>query len=320
MLKRFGMGDTVEVYSAKRQKWFLDGQVIDTVNETCMMDGSKVRAGSVKVIYDHGMTFKWVPLQQMEETLRPSPRPRPPNAVSGMLTKEASSWLSGRAKQLYAEANQGFLQWWDSQADAEECKEPEYSMYLLGLQAGIVGQTLKLQTTSDQVTISLPDEPEAKAWEKALRIHAIYTGEVRKFYEKKMAGRSNSMSIDTDLQTAIVKKELVSVAERRQAKERFARKGTVMSVNTMSEATMNDRLSIRGRTHSNVSGPISGDALVRKASKSSRGSVLSNRSAPEDDEEPGGKMVGARLSFEPSRAAEETRRGAAADEARRGGS
>jgi hypothetical protein len=260
------------------------------VNETCVMDGSKVRAGSVKIIYDHGMTFKWVPPQQWEECLRSSPRPKPPVVLASMVMKEGSSWLLRSEKQLFAEMNQGFLQWWESQVEAEECHEPMVSMYLLGLQVSRLSNILKLQTASEHVSLKMADEVEAALWEKALAKHAIYTAEIRKFYERKMAGRSNSFQIDGDLATAIVKKEMVSVQERRQANERFARKGTVASWNTAQTADWanSDRLSPRSRTMSNMSAD-----MQRRGSRTSRNSMVSNPDEGEQSE----KLVGARLSF-----------------------
>jgi len=307
MMKRFCMGDVVEVYSGKRQKWFLDGQVTESVDETCVMDGSKVRAGSVKVIYDHGMTFKWVPPQQWEECLRPSPRPKPPEVIATMVVKEGSSWLVRSEKQVFAEMNQGFFQWWESPVDAEECQDPEYSMYLLGLQVSRLSNILKLQTGSDQISLKMADENEAALWERALAKHATYTAEVRRFYENKMARRSSSFQTEGDLASAIVKKEMVSVQERRQAKERFARKGTVASFNTMQAsgdwAVSSDRLSPRNRSISNVSAD-----MQRRGSRTSRNSVFSNSSDVPQQADQSEKLSGARLSFGRS-SPEDARRG-----------
>merc|ERR1719469_1746145 len=106
----------LRVYSQKHKTWMLDAEIVDVVRESCVIDGFQVRAGSMKVEYANGARYKWVAPQQVEQELRPSPRPRPPNPMVGMLSKMAHGWWITMWHDRYFELNKGFLQWWVTEA------------------------------------------------------------------------------------------------------------------------------------------------------------------------------------------------------------
>lgn len=270
-VKRFRAGDVVEVYSSKRQKWFLDGIVMEVAHETGFHDGVKVGAGSIKVVYDHGTTFKWVPLQQMqdEQYLRASPRPRPPDPKVGVLSKESTAWLGAlqSSQKAHAELQQGFLQWWNAQADADAGAAAAGSVYLLGLELHRSGVVLNFHTDDDLHVYAFKAESgkEAAAWAVALQMHAEYCEEVRAFYERKVGRRG---SRDSEFQTAIERREHISVVERRHAQTRFAHTTSFQSV-----STSGTRRSVDGPVAPSTSmGPSSSRTSVRgQSSRSPRG-------------------------------------------------
>jgi len=71
------------------------------------IDDFKVRAGSMKIVYDNGSRFKWVAPQQMDDVLQPSTRPRPPGSKVGHLQKETNSWFGAKYAEPYVELNHG---------------------------------------------------------------------------------------------------------------------------------------------------------------------------------------------------------------------
>lgn len=70
-VKVFQKGASVEVFCSELQRWFADGEVLDVVHEGCARDGFKLRAGSMKVIYDRGAHYVWVAPHTAMEFLRP---------------------------------------------------------------------------------------------------------------------------------------------------------------------------------------------------------------------------------------------------------
>merc|ERR1740121_513445 len=60
-IKPMKMGDQVEVYSHQHKQWMLDGEVLERVEETGVRDGISVPAGAIKVVFNHGRHFRWMP-------------------------------------------------------------------------------------------------------------------------------------------------------------------------------------------------------------------------------------------------------------------
>merc|ERR1712117_1002402 len=61
--KAYRVGDLVEVRSINHDTWIMDAEIVDRVTEKCEKDGKTRRAGSVKVLYNDGERFRWVPPQ-----------------------------------------------------------------------------------------------------------------------------------------------------------------------------------------------------------------------------------------------------------------
>jgi len=57
-VKLYAKGDLVDVYSSHNKKWFTDGEIVDNTKDGMQIDGFKVRAGSMKIVYDNGSRFK----------------------------------------------------------------------------------------------------------------------------------------------------------------------------------------------------------------------------------------------------------------------
>merc|ERR1719410_1291088 len=74
--KPYETGDPVDVWSTRLARWITDGEVGEMTKETIMDHGFKIRAGSVKVFYENGTKFKWVPPSQIQDFLRRSLRPK----------------------------------------------------------------------------------------------------------------------------------------------------------------------------------------------------------------------------------------------------
>lgn len=201
-------GDVVDVYSMKHQQWFEDAEIAEVVTESKVVDGYRVRAGSMKVIYDNGARFKWIAPQQMEDFLRPSRRPKAPEPVVGELFKETSSWFGAKYLKQYFELNKGFLQWWVKQDDARRGGLPEGQIYLLGLQQQENGAAFRLRTDSTQGAVfgfKADTEDEAGTWTEVLWAHAWFCEEMREFHEAKDGAKD-------------VRKELLAVMQAKSKK------------------------------------------------------------------------------------------------------
>lgn len=189
--KTFKVGDLVEVYSVKNNKWMTDAEVVEFASEACNKDGLKLRAGSLKIIYAHGSQFKWIPPQHIEELLRMSPRPRPPPPKVGQMLKETHNWFT-EWHQRHFEVKRGFLQWWLSEQEAQEKKKPSRSVYLLGLRIQEEhGKIIKLRTDSTNGIVFQFNAETSSAraeWVEALWAHAEYCEEMREFEEAKWVG------------------------------------------------------------------------------------------------------------------------------------
>lgn len=204
-VKLFAVGDNVEIFSSKSQKWVLDAQVIDVTHESLNVSGFRVRAGSMKVVYDNGMRFKWVAPQQMQDLLRASPRPKAPLPLAGELSLGTSSWFGMDWSRCYFELNKGFLQWWPSQERARSGAVPMDSVYLLGMQLKEKGAGFRLRsdTTHGTMFTIRAKEEEAAHWVEVLWAHAKYCEEEIKYLEAKEGGSN-------------MRKELLQVMSKRR--------------------------------------------------------------------------------------------------------
>lgn len=182
-VKVYSPGDVVELYNVHSAEWVLDGEVVDVASETINIDGQTIVAGSMKVEFNGGANFEWVAPAASEELLRPSLRPKPPPPVMGVLLKETHSWHAFWHKR-YIEVSKGFLRWWESEEKAQRGKPPRTTVYMLGLQQELQGETIliRARNTKGQVySFKANTEAEAQEWSDALWAHAGHCQEVKEF-------------------------------------------------------------------------------------------------------------------------------------------
>lgn len=215
-MKLFQVGDVVEVFSARQNKWFTDAEVVDVAREVVNEKGMKVPAGSTKIVYDQGTRFKWVAPQEMEQFVRPSTRPRPPEALSGELLKETHYWFITSWTKYYFEVNKGFLQWWNNREDAASNVAAVGSVYLLGLQQKDDGVLFKLRadSTGGAVFAFQSESPEeTSAWVDTLWLHSAYCDDVQEHFEAQVGGTE----VRKELLNVMMRRELMSVMGGRAA-------------------------------------------------------------------------------------------------------
>lgn len=191
-VKLYSLGDQVEVWSSKNNVWYMDAEVVDVAKETSQIDGIRIKAGSMKVVYDNGARFKWVPPQQMEGYLRPSPRPKSPPPLTGELARAASGWFSTQWEKTYCELNRGFLQWWAKRDDARRGGIPTGKLYLRGLQQKDDGDKIQLRTDASAGAVysfKAESEADAKKWTEAFWAHAGYCEEMSEFQKAQSSGQ-----------------------------------------------------------------------------------------------------------------------------------
>lgn len=190
-MKLWSRGDVVEVFSEENQKWFLDAEVAEVVDESSMQGNFRVVAGSMKVVYSNGAHFKWVAPQEMETLIRGSPRPRPPDPAVGELRIETHKLFFTQWTTHYLELSKGFLQWWRTREDAQSKNEPIGSVYLLGLQLQRTGMVCRIRADVTKGAVSIfkaESEDEAASWEEDLWAHAGFCDETHEFSEAQGAG------------------------------------------------------------------------------------------------------------------------------------
>lgn len=183
-LKLYRKGDMVEAFSARHQAWFQDAEIAHVVKESITLDGKKVRAGSMKVVYDNGSRFKWVPPQQMDEFIRPSQRPKLVERLVGEFSEPSEGWFGTTWTKVYFELNKGFLQWWNTLENAKAGGEPAGSIHLLGLTVQEDGNSIKvksLDTEGEAFTFQLRRERDVARLITALYSQAGYCEEVREY-------------------------------------------------------------------------------------------------------------------------------------------
>jgi len=203
-IKLFAIGDQVEVWSSKNDMWYLDAEVVDVAKETGGIDGLKIKAGSMKIIYDNGSRFKWVPPQQMEGYLRLSPRPKPPSPLTGTLYHASNGWFSTKWTLCYVELNRGFLQWWESQEAAKKGSPPIGKMHMRGLQQNDQDNALMLKSDSTGASVynfKFDSAELVQQWVTLLWAHAGFCEEWAEFSKAKQGGDDMRKQLMNVLQT-----------------------------------------------------------------------------------------------------------------------
>jgi len=172
--KAYRVGDLVEVRSVKHDTWIRDAEIIDTVQDKCLKDGFTLRAGSVKVLYNNGERFRWVPPHHAQEHLRPSLRLKAPDTMFGGLWKQccsdADSWFP-----VHVEICKGYVQWWESEAAARRGAKSQGHSFLLGMQCWRERRSFKLRVENPNGAIfafRVDTEEDAGQWFHALWEHA----------------------------------------------------------------------------------------------------------------------------------------------------
>lgn len=208
----YRVGDQVEVWSIKTEKWIIDGEVADLTDESCVRDNVKVRAGSMKIVYGDGKRFKWLMPHQFDTQLRESLRPRPPARLIGQLHKETHNWQTAWHAR-YFELNRGFLQWWVSEKDYKDKKNPQKVFSLLGVHMEEPQgnkTSFKVQSAATKGVLYSFDgkaPEESRKWIEAIWEHSEYCEELKELTQAKAQGTE-------------VRRELVaSLAKRRVSRK-----------------------------------------------------------------------------------------------------
>lgn len=181
-VKPFRPGDMVEIYSLQHKQWILDGEVVEAVSETCRDGDAEVLAGSIKVVFKNATFFQWVALQQMEEYVRPSLRPKPPKPIAGVLQKQTHC-LFPYWHERYVEVNKGFMLWWENEEQARSGEPAKGSFYLLGLRLDrkyAAGFSVGAETTPGIAYYFSTDSEEKTAeWAESISMHSDYCEDTR---------------------------------------------------------------------------------------------------------------------------------------------
>jgi len=190
-IKPFEKGDPVNVWSARLSNWVTDGEVGEMTKETIMEHGYKIRAGSVKVFYDNGSKFKWVPPSQIGEYLKRSLRPKSPPTMTGDLELQQYTWLFPFWGTVYFEISRGYVQWWATETAAQNNDIPMGSLLLLNFEYQVMDNVFRIKTSSARSSVySLRAESGEVAtdWVDALSDHAKYCEACREFFEAQRGG------------------------------------------------------------------------------------------------------------------------------------
>lgn len=174
-VKGFAVGAAVEIWSESKGKWIRDGEVVERVSEVCVRDGCRLRAGSVKVLYSQRQRFRWIPPRRFAEQLRASARPSPPRAMAGQLQMEVGE---GFWRTVHVELCKGFVQWWGSEAEAQQGAKSLGHAFLLEMELSSQGRSFELQASGSSHTFQSRTEEAALKWGRGLREHAAYCADL----------------------------------------------------------------------------------------------------------------------------------------------
>lgn len=226
-VKLYAVGDVVEFFGMSQQKWFDDAEIASVVTESFMQNNLRVAAGSMKVVYNDGSQFRWVAPHEMEDFIRISPRPRPPDAMVGELLKESHFLFFTSWTKHYVELSKGFMQWWRTRDEATRGDVPAGTVYLMGLQQQQFGMMFKIRAedTGGAVYAFQADSNDlATVWVEALWAHTAYCDDDHEYLATKMSNLHvrrellNTM-MEKRLQREIVESEEWALNKRQNSQD-----------------------------------------------------------------------------------------------------
>mmetsp|Transcript_70883 Transcript_70883/g.148279 ORF Transcript_70883/g.148279 Transcript_70883/m.148279 type:complete len:453 (-) Transcript_70883:53-1411(-) len=180
-------GSLVICFSSSTQQWLDDGVVIKVLPEDGVHDQMQLTAGSIKVCYNNRKTFKWLLPEQIEQFVKPSGRPRPPQSLYGDLFKETHNWITSWHVR-YFDLSKGYLQWWPSKEEAKQGCKPNGSLYLSGMEMNLEGTVFRIRTRTSQGIVYAFDATTAEsadAWKAGLVAHEEYCRALAKYFAEK---------------------------------------------------------------------------------------------------------------------------------------
>mmetsp|Transcript_127133 Transcript_127133/g.283381 ORF Transcript_127133/g.283381 Transcript_127133/m.283381 type:complete len:746 (+) Transcript_127133:37-2274(+) len=102
----FMEGEFVEVWSNSQQKWLDDGVIVESMDIKRIVDGYKISAGTVKVCFDGGKSFKWVSREDAAVNLRRALPYRWVACASGDAVPPRAALVAGPACQAHVARRQ----------------------------------------------------------------------------------------------------------------------------------------------------------------------------------------------------------------------
>merc|ERR1719221_446239 len=171
----------------------------------------------MKVTYENGTRFKWVAPHEMEEVVRESKRPKPPEPMVGEMLKEEHYFFLSLWQKFYVELQKGHLQWWWSQSDAQLGKPAYGSVYVLGLQQHSDAGNFKVRSESSEGAVfhfRADSEETCAAWVDGLWAHAGFCEENAEYFEAKLEG----FMVRKELMSVMMRREFMSVTEARASR------------------------------------------------------------------------------------------------------
>lgn len=214
-VKLYRVGDVVDVWSGRNQDWIIDGEVVAATDETIQVHGTKVSAGSVKVIYSRGQMYKWIPPAKFGELLRESLRPRPPDGHKGTMLKQTHGFVS-EWNERYFELRKGHLQWWENEEAAKK-GTPGRAIYLLGANIQELETSFRLLSDGTKGVIYHFDAGSRESmvlWAETAWAHAEYCEEMRELAKAARSGREAR----EELMEAFAAKRLTRQSARQSAR------------------------------------------------------------------------------------------------------
>merc|ERR1719221_754294 len=118
------------------------------------------------------MNFKWVEIQRLNELVRQSSRPSPPEVLDGHLTEaKHGRWWAW----CYFRLQKGALFWWDSEDDSST--KPAGKVHLQGLQLEKRGLCIKLTSHTGEHHFQAQSAQWADTFVAAVLAHASFCEE-----------------------------------------------------------------------------------------------------------------------------------------------
>lgn len=195
MVKLFPRGCLVEIYSASKQRWIVDGEVVEVAWESIKKDKVLITAGSTKVVFDQGRLFKWVPSHKLHETVRRSSRPQRPKPLVGQIMLERPAWLGANVMQWsYFQLRSGVMQWWETEQDAAAGKQPDGKVKLLGMKMKREGMCISLRidnTCGESCSLKAQLTESPGKFVSAVRAHAKFCDQDQKFFETQVSSEQS---------------------------------------------------------------------------------------------------------------------------------